>query len=71
MRREDYAHLLTPIQIRNVIYTGAIWGGVQINDSVVSLEERQEEYASYNGKYMGAWDREVAMLADVMLVEVE
>ncbi len=60
-----------PIQIRNVVYTGAIWGGVQINDSIVSIEARQVEYAMSNGKYAGAWDREVAALADMMLVEVE
>jgi hypothetical protein len=62
--RDEYLHLLAPVQVRNVIYTGAIWGGVQIRD--VAMAEIADIAASsldnYQGLYSDLVDAELASM---------
>jgi len=66
MTRDQYAHLLAPVQVRNVVYTGSIWGGVQIRDVVMAdiAEIAASSLDNYTGLYSDLIDTELLALVE-------
>ena len=66
MTPEERKELLRPVQIRNVVYFGAIWGGVQVIDKFMKETEeelmQQGQTEEYSGIYSGLAALEMAML---------
>jgi hypothetical protein len=66
-RAERELRIGPPVQVRNVIYTGAIWGGVQIRDVAMAdiADIAAASLDNYQGLYSDLVDLELSLVEDI------